>query len=216
MAEATIAAIEDILKGLRGVRGLGRLGPEARREAARIEAEHEAAAAVPVQNIGVRCAASRAEAFVILKDASFRPPGMPTVYLVEEAADGLPPGPGQPTVPFQLLVEGRLYRVIGEELQAEAGGPGQAPGRPRPGDAVYLADTFAMFPERRTGARVPCFFLLPPIPFPELERRQGELGIARIVSVSPSLGVDMYLRGLHGLDRSNDLATILVGFDWAS
>jgi hypothetical protein len=211
VAESSIAAIEEILRGMRGVRGVGRLGPEARREAARIEAEHEAAAAVPVQNVGVRCAAARAEALVILKDSGFRPPGMPTVYLVEEAGDGLATECGQARDPFQLLVEGRLYRVIGEELPAAGGGHSR--GGPRLGDAVFLADTFAMFPERRTGARVPCFFLLPPIPFPELDRRQRELGISRVVSVSPSLAVDMYLRGLHGFDRSNDLATILVGFD---
>ncbi len=70
-----------------------------------------------------------------------------------------------------------------------------------------------MFPERRTGTGVPCFFLLPPIPFPELECRQQELGIRHILSVSPSLAVDMYLRGLFGFARTNDLATILVGFD---
>ena len=85
VAADRIARIEDILRGLRGVRGIGRLDETARNQCARIEAENEAAAAVPVRNIGVRSAASRAEAFVILKDASFRQPGMPTVYLVEEA-----------------------------------------------------------------------------------------------------------------------------------
>jgi hypothetical protein len=131
------------------------------------------------------------------------------VYLVEEAARG---SAAQEADPFQLVVEGRCYRVIGEELYAgrEAG---TTHGPPPLWDAVYLADTFAMFPERRTGTAVPCFFLLPPIPFPELECRQEELGICRILSVSPSLAVDMYVRELFGFARTNDLATILVGFD---
>ena len=90
VAADRITRIEDILRGLRGVRGIGRLDETARNQCARIEAENEAAAAVPVRNIGVRSAASRAEAFVILKDASFRQPGMPTVYLVEEALDPRP------------------------------------------------------------------------------------------------------------------------------
>lgn len=196
------------------MRAVARLSPGARREVARVEADHEAAAAVPVQNVGVRCAAARAETFVILKDARFRPPGMPTVYLVEEAA-GRPPGPAErPADPFQLVVEGRCYRVIGQELHDGGAGGVPAAGNAR-SEAVYLADTFAMFPERRTGTGVPCYFLLPPIPFPELEARQQELGIARVVSVSPSLAVDMYLRELHGFDPGNELATILVGFDTA-
>ena len=99
--------------------------------------------------------------------------------------------------------------MIGEEIFCSAG----APAGPRRSDALFLADSFVMYPERRTGAHVPCLFILPPIPFPELEHRQEELAISGIVSVSPSLAVDMYLRELFGFDRTNELATILVGFD---
>lgn len=212
MTGASIAQVEGILGGLQGVRAVGRLSPDARREVARIESEYEAAGALPVHNVGVRLAAERAEAFAILKDVSFRPPGMPTVYLVEEEPVDSASRGGQGPDSLRLVVEGRGYRVIGEELYAgrEAG---TSHGPPPLLDAVYLADTFAMFPERRTGTGVPCFFLLPPIPFPELECRQQELGIRHILSVSPSLAVDMYLRGLFGFARTNDLATILVGFD---
>ena len=60
---------------------------------------------------------------------------------------------------------------------------------------------------------MPCTFILPPIPFPELETRRGDLAIADIVSVSPSLAVDMHLREVCGFPKTNDLATLLIGFN---
>jgi len=59
---------------------------------------------------------------------------------------------------------------------------------------------------------VPCFFLLPPIGFHELEGEAGRLGISQILSISPSLAGDPYLRETFGFPPTNALATLLIGF----
>jgi hypothetical protein len=202
MAAADIAGIQRIIEGLTGVRAVRRLGEEDRRRLARIETDYEAGSAIPVRNIGVRSAACRAEAFVVLKDSRFRPPPAPTVYLVEEMGD---PAAVSAAMSFEIRVEGGRYRVIGEEILGSAEGFGD--------DVFFLADTFVMFPARRTSAHVPCLFILPPIPFPELEARRAELAIEDIVSVSPSLAVDMHLRDMCGFPKTNELATLLIGFN---
>ena len=53
--------------------------------------------------------------------------------------------------------------------------------------------------------------MLPPIHFPELEREADRLGVARIISISPSLAADTFLRESFGFPLTNTLATLLVG-----
>ena len=72
-----------------------------------------------------------------------------------------------------------------------------------------------IFPERRSGPRVPCLFLLPPFSFPELERQRPRLGIRDIVSISPSLATDALLRESFQFPLTNELATILIGCNGA-
>lgn len=200
MAAADIETIEGILKGLAGVRAVRRLDGEARARLLHVESEYEGSSAIPIRNIGVACAAGREEMLVLLKDTRFRPPSTPTVYMVEEL-DGTAPGP------YELGIEGRRYRVIGEEIRGDPARYGE--------QAIFLADTFAMFPERRTGRQVPCQFILPPLAFPELDARGAELGIADVVSISPSIAADGFLREICGFPRTNDLATLLVGYNRA-
>ena len=197
---ADIARIEGILRGLVGVKDVRRLDGEARAKLLRVESEYEGCSVIPIRNIGVQSAAGRAETLVVLKDASFRPPPTPTVYMVEEL-DGTTPGP------HELCIEGRRYRVIGEEIIGDRDVSAE--------QAIFLAETFAMFPERRTGRGVPCLFILPPLAFPELDERRCELGIADVVSNSPSIAADGYLREKYDFPRGNHLATLLVGFNRA-
>ena len=100
---------------------------------------------------------------------------------------------------------GKSYRIVGEEV---AGGLGKYT------EAVIpLDESFVVFPNRRSRPAVPCVFLLPPLPFPELEKVAGEMGLTGIISISPSLVSDAFLRLTFGFPPSNDLATLLVGFD---
>ena len=189
--------ILDVLQSIPGVRRAVRLPDELRRKAVDLEARHEQSSAIPVRNLGVRLLADRTDCYALLKDSGFRPPRIPTVYLVEEDA---PEG-----CAHVLTIAGRRYAVVGEEVM---GGDG-----PYSETVIPLEGSFVIFPDRRRGAGVPCMFLLPPISFPELEEEAALMGISDIVSISPSLATDGLLRDSFGFPLTNDLATLLVGFN---
>jgi hypothetical protein len=135
--------------------------------------------------------------YALLKDSTFRAAKIPTVYLVEENA---PEGCAN-----VLVVAGKRYAVVGEEVVE--GHP------PYLEVTIPLERSFVIFPERRLAADVPCLFLLPPITFPELEKAATQLGIRDIISVSPSLATDGRIRDAFGFPPTNDLATLLIGFN---
>jgi hypothetical protein len=193
-----VQGILDLLQGIPGVRRAVQLSDEQRRRMMELEARHEQASAIPVRNLGVRLLADRHTCIALLKDWTFRPPRIPTVYLVEEDA---PDGCAN-----VLTVAGRRYAVVGEEVLNGSG--------PYSETTIPLEHSFVIFPARRRGADVPCVFLLPPIAFPELEKEAALLGIRDIVSISPSLATDGLLRDSFGFPLTNDLATLLVGFNF--
>ena len=84
-----VQKIVEVLQSIPGVRRAVQLSDEQRRRMVELEARHEQASAIPVRNLGVRLLADRHTCFALLKDSTFRPPRIPTVYLVEEdAPDG--------------------------------------------------------------------------------------------------------------------------------
>lgn len=107
-------------------------------------------------------------------------------------------GPPKPTV---VLVNER-DEVIGRELL-----PGEKPPK-GPGRILMLGKDFVVFADKSTskGAR----FVLPKVPFEEVERIDG---ICSVASCSPSTPGDRFLRRKAGLDDDPKLASILVGFD---
>jgi hypothetical protein len=191
-----VLRILEVLQSIPGVRRAVQLSDEQRRRAVELEARHEQASVVPVRNLGVRLLADRAVCFALLKDTTFRPPRIPTVYLVEEGAEE-----SRENV---LTVDGRRYAVVGEEVVGN---------RAYAEATIPLERSFVIFPDRRRDAAVPCMFLLPPVTFPELEGEAAHLGIRDIVSISPSLATDGLLRDTFGFPLTNDLATLLVGFN---
>ncbi len=197
MWKSNLREVESVVERLPGVVAVRLLDDELRRRAREIEREYETSSALPVRNLGVHAAVSRDSTLAVLKDSTFRQPGTPSVYMVEE--DGVP------EEGFSLHVAGKSYRIIGEEVTASPARPAER--------SIPLSESFVLYPERRSGGSVPCYFVLPPLGFPELEARAAELGISRIVSISPSVAVDEFVRGALGLPATNTLATILVGFD---
>ncbi len=193
--DTTAADIERILRGLTGVVAVARLDDRQRRRAVDLEAQTQRSSVLPVRNLGVQMLAERPLCFALLKDSLFRPPGVPTVYLVEE---GAPHG-----APHTLTVEGVRYAIIGEEVMDDAPAYVET--------TIPLDTSFVIFPQRRRGPDVPCTFMLPPIHFPELEREADRLGVSGIISGSPSLATDTYLRECFGFPPTNTLATLLVG-----
>ena len=195
--EQVQARVEEILRSIPGVVGLAKLDPSLCRRIVETERSFEESSALPVRNLGIAIAAGRDCCFVILKGASFRQPSVPTVYLVEDDADK----GGE----HAIAVDGRTFRIVGEEILGDAGRYRET--------VIPIAESFVIFPDRRSGAGVPCGFILPPLGFPELEARAGELSITDIVSISPSIAVDSVLRGSLGFPLTNDLATLLLGFN---
>jgi hypothetical protein len=92
--------------------------------------------------------------------------------------------------------------VLGEEVVR---------GRSYSEPIIPLSDSFVIFPERRRGPHVPCIFILPPLPFPELEGKAANLGISEIISVSPSPAVDTFIRESFRFPLTSSLGTLLVG-----
>jgi len=188
-------AILDLLHALPGVRRAAVVPPDVVRQAVELEARHERASVLPVRNLGVRLLSRRESCFIVLKDRTFRPPGAPTVFLVEEdPADDSRPA---------ITVEGRRLAVVGEEVMD--------PGAAYSESTIPLERSFVIFPERRRRPDVPCVFVLPPVRFPELEREAARLGIRDVVSISPSVSADELLRQSFGFPPTNELATLLIG-----
>jgi hypothetical protein len=191
------ARVEEILRSIPGVVDLAMLDPSLRRRIVETERNYEESSTLPVRNLGIAIAAGRDFCFAILKGASFRQPTVPTVYLVEDDA-----GEGGE---HAIVVDGKTFRIVGEEIIGATGRHHET--------VIPIAESFVIFPERRSGAGVPCGFILPPLGFPELEACAGELGIADIVSISPSIAVDSVLRESFGFPCTNALATLLLGFN---
>ena len=107
-------------------------------------------------------------------------------------------GPPHPTV---VLVNDS-GEVIGRELV-----PGEK--RPKgPGKTLMLGQDFVVFADKRAskGAR----FVLPPVPFKEVEEMRGACSV---ISSSPSTPGDFYLRKKARIEDDPKLASILIGFD---
>jgi hypothetical protein len=193
--QVAVEPILEVLRSIPGVRSAAPLSEDLVRRAVELESRLERSSVLPVRNLGVRLLAQRDSCFIVLKDGTFRAPGVPTVYLVEEDAPV--------DCPQVIAVEGRRFAVVGEEVIS--------PGTTYTEATIPLERSFVIFPQRRRGPNVPCVFVLPPVRFPELEREAARLGIREVVSVSPSLAADELLRESLGFPPTNELATLLIG-----
>ncbi len=173
------------------------------REILKIEGTYEQATFLPLKNLGMETAAKRNQVIVLLKDPSFRKPPAPTVYMVEE--EGENPVGENPVDGHVLHIEQKHYRIIGEEILDS--------NQQYTERIMSLGDSFVLFPERRNSKITPAFFLVPPLPFPELAERQEHFKIKDIVSVSPSSLGDCYLRESFGLAKETTFATLLIGYN---
>ena len=73
-------------------------------------------------------------------------------------------------------------------------------------DVQFLSDDFVMYRKRERVGK--CFFMMPPIPFPELE---DIVGIKSVVSGTVSAPGDAYLKKIS--DTSENFWTIIIGYD---
>jgi hypothetical protein len=196
--EAVREALQ-VLSGLPGIVAAKQAQRGTVEQVVELESRYETGALVPLRNLGVRVALKRDVAIGVLKDTHFREPPEPTVYLVEEDPQKTAP-PGQ-----RVVVEGTTYRVVGEEVLASRS--------PYTEKIIALGDSFVIFPDRRSSNTVPSYFLIPPLGFPELEVIADRLGIAGVLSISPSAQADSCLRESCGFPADPALATLLIAFD---
>jgi hypothetical protein len=200
-SRSAVAEALRILAALPGIVAVREVQRPTVQQVVDLERRYEQGALVPLTNLGVRIARKRDVALGILKDKRFREPPEPTVYLVEENG-------GSADAPRSCItVEGKRFRVVGEEVLASRA--------PYSEKTISLGDSFVIFPDRRRGNRTPSYFLVPPLGFPELEAVAEGLGIAGVLSISPSAQADTCLREACGFPPDPSLATLIVAFDFA-
>jgi hypothetical protein len=164
------------------------------------EERNQKAQIIQLVNLGFQQVLEKRNIFVFLKDTSFRPPPTPTIYLVEELSKN------HTRRRNCLEIDEKRYHIVGEEVLASKQKYYER--------HIFFGNGFVLFPDRRKGEkRLPSYFLIPPIRFPELEEEQERLGIANIISISPSTDTDECLRDLYSFPKDPDLATIMIGFD---
>jgi hypothetical protein len=196
--QPTVDAVVQTLSGLPGIVGVHPIQQVDMEQIVELENKYELSALAPTKCLGVRIAAERDAAIGVIKDGGFRNAPKPTVYLVEENA-------GSDSPPEHLLsVEGKRYLIVGEEVFASR--------LPYLEKTVSMGDSFVIFPNR-VNSGVPAFFVVPPLKFPELEANVDQLGIRKVLSVSPSPPADAHLREICGFSPDPSMATLLLAFD---
>ncbi len=192
--------VYSIIANLKGVVRVTPLTDEDRKILQERENTYENSQQIKVINSGIQAVLRRDIVAAVLKDTSFRKPPEPTVLLVEEVTEN------SSAIDNTVTFEGVVYRIVGEEILAG--------GQTFKEAHLFISSEFVLYTERRSGREnVPAYFLMPPVPFPELEEVKGSLQISEVVSASPSTLSDDLIRDTYKLSHDNQLATILVGFN---
>jgi hypothetical protein len=171
-----------LLKSLDGVMHAGRVSDALMKSIVEHEVQYSSVGPISVDNIGVKSAAKCDRLYFIVKDKRFRPPSIATVQLIAE--DGT---------------------VLGEEIIR-----GKMPKMEKGEKAVNLGKDFIIYYSKAREKGRNCRFVLPPVPFPELEKLEFTL---RAVSCSPSTLGDFEIKKSLGIGDDPKLASILIGID---
>lgn len=172
----------EIIKKMKGVVEAFYLDDNIMNKVMEEEATVKATGGVGVVNEGLNQASKREKIICIVKDPRFRPPPEPTVLLLSN--DG---------------------KIMGLEVF-----PGTSKQYQNRDDVVWLSDGFVVFPNVMPGKNGSEAFIMPPIPFPELNESNG---CKNVVSCSPAPTCDKMIRESHGMEDDGKLASILVGYD---
>lgn len=173
----------EIIKGMRGVREAFYLDETI----LKMVEDEEALVKSPgtntaVDNIGFKEALKREKAICIIKDPRFRPPPEPTVVL--KCTDGQILG-------VEVFPDTQ-DRYIGKD------------------NCLMVSDGFVVFLDVIPSDGSTEAFVMPPIPFPELNQSNG---CKNVISCSPAPTSDKMIREYVGLADDAKLASIIVAFD---
>ena len=172
----------EFIKGMKGVMDAFYLEGDILEKVKAEEATVIGAGNVPVINEGVNQAVMRDHTICIIKDPRFRPPPEPTVVL--RSTDG---------------------KLMGVEVFPETSKQYM-----ERDDVIWLSDGFIMFTDVTPGPGEDEKFIMPPIPFPELNESNG---CKDVISCSPSPTSDAMIREWRKFDPSGKYASILVAYN---
>jgi hypothetical protein len=174
----------EIIKNLKGAVDVQKLSEEDKKALMKIESSRNNDV-IPVVNKGLNECLSREFCLVLLKTEEFRIPPKPTVLLVTDSG-----------------------RILGRELISKEDKNEYA----NSDDVIFLSNNFIIFkPDntKRSRGIEKESFILPAIPFPELE---DIITISDVVSCSPSTLGDAYIKNRYNYPDDPHLATIIVAF----
>jgi len=172
------------IKSIKGVEDVREISDEDRETLLGLESSRKGDI-IPVINKGLAECIKRQHLLVLLKNCDFRSAPDPTILLVTDKG-----------------------RILGQELISSK----QKEKYQRKKDTYFLGNDFVMFKRDKNLVMTESekqFFVLPPVPFPELDSIEG---IEDVVSCSPSTIGDYFLKNRYNYPDDPKFATILVGF----
>jgi hypothetical protein len=184
MDEMVVKKAIKIINKLKGVLGVQILLDEDRKTLKEMESKREGDM-IPVVNRGLNECLEREFYLAIFKNIEFRYPSAPTVLLVTDKG-----------------------RILGKELITNE----EKKKYQDRSDIYFLSKDFIFFKSNKSSigtGNEKEFFLLPPVPFPELKDISS---ISNVTSCSPSTMGDSYLKNKYGYPQDPKIATIIVGF----
>jgi hypothetical protein len=173
-----------IVNGLKGVLDVQLLSNIDKKDLLKIEASRKDDI-IPVINEGLNECLNREFCLVMFKTSEFRIPPEPTVLLKTDTG-----------------------KILGQELISIENKENYS----NRNDVIFLSNNFILFkPKKVTSIDVKEKeqFILPPIPFPELDELNE---IVDVVSGTPSTAGDEYIKNRFCFPQDPKIATVLVGF----
>ncbi|MBR0271071.1 MAG: hypothetical protein IJQ68_03645 [Methanobrevibacter sp.] len=141
---------------------------------------------IPVFNQGIQECFKRDCSVVIFKKGFFRPPPSPTLLLIFDGE----------VLGHDIFTDSEKEKYRDDE------------------DVKFLSDDFIIFKDVLHNHNLEKgneYFVLPPVPFPELD---GFDNISEVISSSPSTQSDEYLKEEYGYGQDSSVATIFVSFNF--
>jgi len=174
----------EIINGLKGVLGVQLLSKEDKNDLLKIEA-FQKDDIIPVINEGLNECLNREFCLVMFKTSEFRIPPEPTVILKTDTG-----------------------RILGQEIISSEDRENYT----NHDNVILLSKNFILFKPENIFSRdikEKQQFILPPIPFPELNSVNE---IFDVVSGTPSTKGDEYIKNNYGCPQDPKIATVLIGF----
>ena len=176
--------IIELLSNLDGVIRVERLTPENILKVIDFESQRKEEL-IPLFNKGIQECFKRDVSLVIFKKGFFRPPPAPTLLLMFDGE----------VLGHDIFTDSQKEEYMDDE------------------DVQFLSDDFIIFKDVLHNHNLEKgneYFILPAVPFPELDNFSN---VSEVISSSPSTPSDEYLKEEYGFGQDSSIATIFVSFN---